>query len=40
MTSKIYHIEFPKWFNDTRTVEQMLVRIVLAILAYNCGLVG
>jgi len=40
MTSKIYHIEFPKWFNDTRTVEQMLVRVVLAVLAYNCGLLG
>ena len=38
VTSKIYNIELPKWFNDSRTVEQMLVRIVLAVVSYNCVL--
>ena len=38
MAAKIYHIEFPKWFNDTRTVEQMIVRILLAVLTYNSGI--
>jgi hypothetical protein len=33
MTTKIYHVEFPKWLNDTRTVEQLLVRVLLAYLA-------
>jgi len=39
MSSKILNIELPKWFNDSRTVEQMVVRIVLAVLAYTCVLV-
>ncbi len=38
MAAKIYNIELPKWFNDSRTVEQMLVRIVLAVVSYNCVL--
>ena len=33
MSTKIYHVEFPKWLNDTRTVEQLLVRVLLAYLA-------
>jgi len=33
MTQKIYHVEFPKWLNDHRTVEQLLIRVVLAYLA-------
>ena len=32
MSTKIYHIEFPKWLNDHRTVEQLLVRLVLTYL--------
>ena len=32
MSTKIYHVEFPKWLNDSRTVEQLLVRVVLAYL--------
>jgi hypothetical protein len=32
MSTKIYHVEFPKWLNDTRTVEQLLVRLLLAYL--------
>jgi len=38
MASKIYNIELPNWFNDSRTVEQMLVRVVLAIVSYQCVL--
>ena len=38
MAAKIYNIELPKWFNDSRTVEQMLVRVVLAVVSYNCVL--
>ena len=37
MSSKIYNIELPKWFNDSRTVEQMLVRIVLAVVDTFAG---
>tara|TARA_R100001594_G_scaffold100282_1_gene134903 strand:- start:119 stop:241 length:123 start_codon:yes stop_codon:yes gene_type:complete len=33
MTQKIYHVEFPKWLNDHRTVEQLIIRAVLAYLA-------
>jgi hypothetical protein len=33
MSTKIYHVEFPKWLNDSRTVEQLLVRLVLTYLA-------
>ena len=33
MTQKIYHVEIPKWLNDHRTVEQLLIRVVLAYLA-------
>jgi len=32
MTTKIYNVEFPAWLNDSRTVEQLLVRLVLAYL--------
>ena len=32
MSTKIYNVEFPDWFNDSRTVEQLLVRVVLAYL--------
>jgi hypothetical protein len=32
MSTKIYHVEFPKWLNDHRTVEQLLVRLVLTYL--------
>ena len=40
MTQKIYHVEFPKWLNDSRTVEQLLVRLVLTYLtARETGLV-
>jgi len=33
MATKQYYIEMPKWLNDTRTVEQLLVRLLLAYLA-------
>ena len=33
MATKQYYIEMPQWLNDTRTVEQLLVRILLAYLA-------
>jgi len=33
MSTTIYNIEFPKWLNDHRTVEQLVIRIVLAYLA-------
>jgi len=32
MSTKIYHVEFPKWFNDSRTLEQILVRLLLTYL--------
>ena len=32
MSTKIYHVQFPKWLNDSRTVEQLLVRLVLTYL--------
>jgi hypothetical protein len=32
MSTKIYNVEFPDWFNDSRTVEQLLIRLVLAYL--------
>jgi len=32
MTQKIYHVEFPKWLNDTRTIEQLAIRILVAYL--------
>jgi len=32
MSTKIYHVEFPKWLNDTRTVEQLAIRILVAYL--------
>ena len=32
MSTKVYHVEFPKWLNDSRTVEQLLVRLVLTYL--------
>jgi hypothetical protein len=28
----ILNVEFPAWLNDSRTVEQLLVRVVLAYL--------
>ncbi len=40
MSTKIYHVEFPKWLNDSRTVEQLLVRLVLTYLtAKETGIV-
>jgi len=33
MATKIYNVEFPDWFNDKRSVEQLLIRLVLAYLA-------
>jgi hypothetical protein len=32
MSTTIYKVELPDWFNDSRTVEQLLVRVVLAYL--------
>jgi len=32
MSTTIYNVEFPSWFNDKRSVEQLLVRLVLAYL--------
>ena len=33
MSTKIYNVEFPRdWLNDSRTVEQLLVRLVLVYL--------
>ena len=32
MGTTIYNVEFPKWLNDHRTVEQLCVRILLAYL--------
>ena len=32
MSTTIYNVELPKWFNDSRSVEQLLVRLVLAYL--------
>jgi hypothetical protein len=32
MSTTIYNVELPDWFNDSRTVEQLLVRVVLAYL--------
>jgi len=36
MSDKIYNITLPKWLNSERTVEQMIVRIVVVILSYQC----
>jgi hypothetical protein len=33
MTTKIYNVEFPKWLNDTRTIEQLAIRILVGYLA-------
>jgi len=33
MSTKIYHVEFPKWLNDSRSMEQILVRLLLTYLA-------
>ena len=33
MSSKIYNVTFPDWFNDSRTIEQILIRLVLTYLA-------
>jgi hypothetical protein len=33
MSTTIYNIEFPKWFNDKRSIEQILIRLVLTYLA-------
>ena len=32
MSTKIYNVEFPAWLNNSRTVEQLLVRLVLTYL--------
>lgn len=36
MSDKIYNITLPKWLNSERTVEQMIVRIAIGILGYQC----
>jgi len=36
MSTKIYNIELPKWLNSERTVEQLIVRVAIAILGFNC----
>lgn len=36
MSDKIYNIELPKWLNSERTVEQLVVRIAIAVLSYQC----
>ena len=36
MTDKIYNITLPKWLNSERTVEQLLIRVAVAILSYQC----
>jgi len=32
MSTKIYNVEFPDWFNDGRTMEQLFVRLLLVYL--------
>jgi len=32
MRTKIYNVEFSKWLNDHRTMEQLLVRLLLVYL--------
>jgi hypothetical protein len=32
MATTIYNVEFPKWLNDTRTIEQLAIRILVAYL--------
>jgi len=29
----IYNVEFPDWFNDKRSVEQLAIRLLLVYLA-------
>ena len=36
MSDKIYNITLPKWLNSERTVEQLIIRIVVVILSYQC----
>lgn len=36
MTDKIYNITLPKWLNSERTVEQLIIRVVVVILSYQC----
>ena len=36
MSDKIYNITLPKWLNSERTVEQLLIRVAVAILSYQC----
>ena len=36
MSNKIYNVQLPKWLNSERTVEQLIVRIAIAILGYQC----
>tara|TARA_R110002051_G_scaffold303109_1_gene371756 strand:+ start:265 stop:384 length:120 start_codon:yes stop_codon:yes gene_type:complete len=38
MSDKIINLQLPKWLNSERTVEQMVVRIAIAILGYQCVL--
>ena len=33
MATKQYFIEMPEWFNDSRSMEQILVRLLLTYLA-------
>jgi len=32
MSTKIYNVHLPDWFNDTRTIEQLAIRILVAYL--------
>ena len=36
MSDKIYNITLPKWLNSERTVEQLIIRVVVVILSYQC----
>jgi len=36
MTEKIYNVTLPKWLNSERTVEQLIIRVAVAILSYQC----
>ena len=33
MATTIYNVEFPKWLNDTRTIEQLAIRILVGYFA-------
>jgi hypothetical protein len=40
MSTTIYNVELPDWFNDTRTIEQLVIRILVGYLtAKETGIV-